>query len=244
MRVFISHSHEDKQIVSRITDDLRKHGIQVWLDEDLISPGEQWADKISEAFENSNAILVIISHNTAESRWQTSEIAFAVATQRRDPSKRIIPVLIDRQADVPFFLKDLVYCDLSSESQYEHSFELLLRALTKQPKMMMDIKEADHRKIAVIRAEKELLRHDVEILDRRKAVWTSTVLGASASIIAALVTLFFGGIATIPWIVSVFKEYGSWLAGVLIGATSSLIALLVARRFQNRSARKERGNGK
>lgn len=244
MRVFISHSHEDKKIVRRITDDLRKCGIQVWLDEDLISPGEQWADKITEAFEKSDAILVIMSHNTAKSRWQISEIAFAVATQRKDPSKRIIPVLIDRQADVPFFLKDLVYCDLSSETLYQENLELLLRALTKHPKVMMDVKHADRRKIAAIRAEKELLRHDVEVLDRKKVVWTTTVLTATASIIAALVTLFFGGMATIPWIVSMFEEYGAWLAGVLLGVTSSLVAFLVARRLQNRAARKEGGNGK
>jgi len=239
MRVFISYSHEDKQIVKRISEDLRRQGVQAWLDEDLISPGEQWIDKLSEAFESSDAILVIMSRNTAESRWQTSEIALAVATQRKDPSKRIIPVLVDRQADVPFFLKDLVYCDLSSEDKYEQSFELLLHTLTKPPKVIMDMKETDRRKIAMIKVQKELHRHDVEMLDRRKLIWMSTV-GVTVTVLAALATLLAFSVTAGVSIFVVFNKYGYFLAGVLLGITCSVVVHLVARVFYyRRTVRKE-----
>lgn len=239
MKVFISHSHDDKQIVRRIVDDLNKNGVEVWLDENLISPGELWTDKITEALQSSDVILVIMSRNTSESRWQTFEIAFSVAAQRGDPSKRIIPVLVDRQADVPFFLTGLAYCDLSSEEKYKHNFESLLRVLSSQSGSTIDMKEADRRKIEAIKTEKEMFQNAMEGLAKKKAIWTSTVLGASASAIAALVGLVVGSIAIVPSMVAIFKRYGDLLAGVLVGVISSLIAFLVARRVQNRATRKE-----
>ena len=240
MRVFVSHSHDDKQIVRRIVQDLQRHGVEVWLDEDLILPGEQWTHKITEAFENSDAILVIMSRNTVKSQWQTSEIAFAVATQRTDPSKRIIPVLVDKQADVPFFLKDLVYCDLSSESEYENGFGLLLRVLTDQPKEMMDTEETDRKRIAAINVGKELLRYDVGILEQRKAVWMYMLSGITSTVFAALFTFIVVSLPLRDFIVGLFKKEGYFLAGSLLGIICSVVVFLVARGIHIRiGVRKE-----
>lgn len=131
MNVFISHSHKDKEIVRRLANDLRKYDLDIWLDEDFISPGDLWTDKINDSLDKSDVILVIMSHNTAESRYQTSEIAFAIASQRKNPAKRVIPVLIDKRAEVPFFLKDILYCDLSSKDKYEQNLESLVQTLLK-----------------------------------------------------------------------------------------------------------------
>ena len=243
MRVFISYSHKDKDIVRQIADGLRQHGVEVWLDEDLIAPGEKWIDKINEAVEGSDAILVIMSRNTAGSRFQASEIAFAIATQRKDPGKWIIPVLVDKQADVPFFLKDISYCDLSSEDQYAKNFSSLIQTLSRPPRSGHDVRVSDRRLIEAIKAEKEILRHDLEALDRKKAVWTSTVLGAIASVLAALVTFTVGTFSTVKWMVNIFREWGDFLSGLLVGSLCVLVAFLVAKQLQKKSARKEVGDG-
>lgn len=242
MKVFISHSHKDKEVVRRLADDLRRYDFDVWLDEDLISPGEQWTDKINESLESSDVVLIIMSHNTSESRFQTSEIAFAVASQRKHPSKRVIPILIEKNAEVPFFLRDIVYCDLSSKDQYENNLKSLVQALSRSSIPPTDFKASDSKRIETIRAEKQMLQHEKNALDRNKAVWTSTVLGALATVIAALATFFIGTTATnvsIGNFLSCFVKDNSFLSGVVVGAICSIVAFIVARKFQNRSVRKE-----
>lgn len=246
MKVFISHSHKDKEVVRRLADDLRRYDFDVWLDEDLISPGEQWTDKINESLESSDVVLIIMSHNTSKSRFQNSEIAFAVASQRKHPSKRVIPILIEKNAELPFFLRDIVYCDLSSKDQYESNLASLIQALSKSSVPPKDFKVSDSKRIETIRAEKQMLQHEKNALDRNKAVWTSTVLGALASVIAVLAT-FFIAIATMATNVSIGNFLScvvkdncfGFFSGFAVGAICSIVAFIVARTFQNRSVRKE-----
>ena len=244
MNIFISHSHSDKATVRKIAEDLKRHGITIWLDEELITPGDNWLDKINSAVENSDAILVIISRNTEQSRWQTSEIAFAVSAQRQNSTKKIIPILIDREAEVPFFLKDRLYCDLSSKDTYARNFDQLIKALQKPIETPEDIEKAEKTKIESIRVQKEILESDVKELDRKKALWSSSIFGAIASIIAAFVALSFGFLTKFQWSLEWLKFSNEFVIGVLVGVVSSLIAVIVSRAFHKRATKRGAKNGK
>jgi len=244
MNIFISHSHSDKATVLKIAEDLKRHGITTWLDEELITPGDNWLDKISRAVENSDAILVIISRNTGQSRWQTSEIAFAVSAQRQNTTKKVIPILIDKEAEVPFFLKDRSYCDLSSKDAYARNFDQLIKALQKPIEAPEDIEQAEKTKIESIRVQKEFLESDVKELDRKKALWSSSILGAIASMIAALVILSFGFWTKFQWSLDGLKFSNEFVVGVLAGVVSSLIAVMVGRAFYKRTTGRGAKNGK
>lgn len=240
MKIFISHSHKDKEFVRRLADDLSKEGFDVWLDEDLISPGEQWTDKINEAIENSDVVLIIISSNTSESRFQASEIAFAISSQRKHPSKRIVPVLTEKNAELPFFLRNVVYCDLSSKDKYESNFKSLVRALSEPSGPAKDLRGSDLRRIETIKAEKQMLQHEKNIFYKNKVIWTSTVLGMLASVIAALVTFFIGfaaSNASLGNFISYVIKKNSFLSGVVLGATCSIVAFIAAKKYQNRFVR-------
>lgn len=249
MKIFISHSHKDKEIVRRLTNDLRKYDLDVWLDEDLISPGDQWADKINESLDKSDVVLVIMSNNTAESRFQNSEIAFAIASQRKNPSKLVIPVLVDKRADVPFFLKDVLYCDLSSNEKYDHNLKSLIQTLSKPLESPRNWEDSDLKRIETIKAEKQMLQYEENKLNNSKAIWTSTVLGALSSVVAALVTYFIGLTASsnnqyFGDFVSFIIQNNRFFGGVVVGATCSIVAFFVARKFQNKTVRKEGKHGK
>jgi hypothetical protein len=46
MRVFLCHSSEDKAAVRELENRLRQDGIETWLDENRLLPGEEWDDAI------------------------------------------------------------------------------------------------------------------------------------------------------------------------------------------------------
>jgi hypothetical protein len=64
--VFLSYVHSDKSRVREIATDLRIAGLDVWLDEDELLPGQDIHKKIEEAIKRSDAMLVFVSKNTKE----------------------------------------------------------------------------------------------------------------------------------------------------------------------------------
>jgi hypothetical protein len=49
--VFLSHSHEDREIAEAITSVLRSHGVPVWYSPASIMGAQQWHDEIGLALE-------------------------------------------------------------------------------------------------------------------------------------------------------------------------------------------------
>ena len=48
MKAFISHSSKDKKFVVRLANDLSGRGIDVWLDQWEIQPGDKFVEKLTE----------------------------------------------------------------------------------------------------------------------------------------------------------------------------------------------------
>jgi hypothetical protein len=57
-RIFLSHSSQDKDSVRRLAEDLRRVGIEVWLDEWEIRVGDQISRKIQEGLKNTDYLAV------------------------------------------------------------------------------------------------------------------------------------------------------------------------------------------
>jgi hypothetical protein len=86
--LFISYSRQDSEIVQRLSNDLKEHGINTWIDESSIRGGEDWEERILEAIEVSAAVLAILSPNAFKSDWVRNELVFA-----HENSKPIIPII-------------------------------------------------------------------------------------------------------------------------------------------------------
>ena len=244
MDIYISYSHKSKEFVRRLSSDLRENEFSVWIDEDIISAGEKWSDKITETIEQSDIVLVVLSKDSLTSSFQSSELAYAIASQRKKLNKKVIPLLLDKAAELPFFLKDVVYIDFSENEKYKERFVLLLQALSKQHSVDNGHFSSDRRKIDAIKAEKEFLILEREDLAKKTNIWFSTVMGTIASVIAVLVTFLAGAIASKSWLVKIFNDWGDFLLGVLVGSLGALAGFLVSRQVQHRSLKKEMGDGK
>jgi len=105
-----------------------------------------------------------VSGNTASSQWQTSEIALAISEHEKDTSKKVIPVIIDRKAEIPFFLRSLQASDLSDEKAYTNNFPQLVQALQHSVSVVDGVRITDSVRVEVLKAQKRMLNKEVEAL--------------------------------------------------------------------------------
>ncbi|MEE9233833.1 MAG: toll/interleukin-1 receptor domain-containing protein [Candidatus Acidoferrales bacterium] len=87
-RIFLSHSGTDKEWVKWIASNANNIGIHVYLYEHDPQPGTLIADKIKQAIQNSDALVVLLTRNSQFSPYVQQEIGFAEANR-----KRIIPLV-------------------------------------------------------------------------------------------------------------------------------------------------------
>lgn len=99
-QVFISyandkgnHSNKDRQVADRIYSALSGKNIRCWLAHKDIPGGERWINKMLDAIEEAQLVLLVFSANANKSQWVMREINHAL-----DKQKTIIPFAIE---DVP-----------------------------------------------------------------------------------------------------------------------------------------------
>lgn len=108
-KVFLSHASEDKKrFVIPFATELRKQGIEVWLDKWEILPGDSLVDKIfEEGLKEADAVIVVLSRLSVEKPWVKEELNAAVVGRIAKKTK-LIPVVID-DCEIPESLRSLVW---------------------------------------------------------------------------------------------------------------------------------------
>jgi hypothetical protein len=107
MQVFISHASSDKTLAEHLAADLQKSGINVWDAYRSLFPGDNWALETGKALESSDAMVVLLTHNSPESQTIKQDVQYALTSGNY--RGRVLPVLVDLvtfQAgkDVPWIL--------------------------------------------------------------------------------------------------------------------------------------------
>jgi TolB-like protein len=86
--IFLSYSRDDLPIARRFAEAFEREGLSVWWDQTL-NPGEAF-DKVTErALEEANAVVVLWSKHSVDSRWVRAE-----ATQANS-NGTLVPVMIE-----------------------------------------------------------------------------------------------------------------------------------------------------
>lgn len=110
--VFLSYSHEDKEIVRAISSELREKGIDIWIDEEGLRTGDNIISEVSKNIDSADFLAVFISKKSRESYWGRTEVNIAMSrrlSERGGPV--ILPILLD-DVEVPALLRDVMYLDL------------------------------------------------------------------------------------------------------------------------------------
>jgi hypothetical protein len=124
--VFLCHASADKPFVRQVCNDLAEAGHKVWMDEFEIAVGDSIVEKINEATNNADALVLFVSASAVSSDWVKREWQSALARQLSGTPIRILPAVIE-ECQHPSLLSDIKYADF--RSSYQAGLEGLLDAL-------------------------------------------------------------------------------------------------------------------
>lgn len=127
MKVFISHSSKDKIFAEKLSRDLLKLDLGVWLDTWEIKAGDSLISKISAGLSESDYIIIILSNNSILSEWVNRELNYGLLEEINNSHVKVLPVIID-DCNVPVFLNDKLYADFRND--YQSGFNVLVEALS------------------------------------------------------------------------------------------------------------------
>ena len=103
-QIFMSYAHADKDVARKLSSLLQKAGYNVWTDEEVL-PGSDWLSDIKRALDTSDAMVVLLSPETPQSRYVQHEIEYALTNERFNG--RLIPVMLAATKKFPWILESL-----------------------------------------------------------------------------------------------------------------------------------------
>jgi len=129
--VFLSYSMNDSKDVEKIARYLGDSEVPVWFDKWAIVPGDRWQERIEQALNESQVILIFVGKEPI-GNWQNTEIKAAIqqAMSSTQP-KRIIPILLPGSSphNIPLFLKGILFVDFTGGVDNARSLNRLISTI-------------------------------------------------------------------------------------------------------------------
>ena len=130
--LFISHASNDKNTYVRgLYEALSQLGINIFYDEDSITWGDRWKDKILEGTASSEFAIIVISNSFFGREWTERELHEFLQRQNDSEQKMILPLLFgvsQEQLEEKYpQLADIQYLDTT-----KHSFESIAILFAKE----------------------------------------------------------------------------------------------------------------
>jgi len=129
LKVFLCHSHTDRDVVHALYARLKKDGVNAWLDVENLQPGQNWQHEIRKAILKSDMVIICLSRNFNKQqgyRHKELKIALEKAKSILEDTVFVIPVRLEK-CDMPESLSHLHRVDLFKTGGYKK----LISALSK-----------------------------------------------------------------------------------------------------------------
>jgi hypothetical protein len=125
-RIFVSYNRKNIEFCKRLTDELLKRDLDLWVDWEDIPPTVDWLKEIEKGVEEADTFLAIITNEWIGSRNCTIELEYAVKN-----GKRLIPVVPYDivWGDVPPDLALLNFIFFTEKFDFNQQLEKLFTAL-------------------------------------------------------------------------------------------------------------------
>ncbi|WP_295793545.1 toll/interleukin-1 receptor domain-containing protein [Mucilaginibacter sp.] len=122
MKVFISHSSDDKRFVRTLKADLNENGINTWVDEDELNFGDSLVEKLELSIDDTSHFIVVLSESSINSEWVQRELARVLKSFQ----KKIIPIKY-KKCEIPKELQHMLFADVSDIARIVDGDRLILR---------------------------------------------------------------------------------------------------------------------
>lgn len=117
-----------KGSLSILRQRLRANGVDAWLDQWEMKPGDSLVDKIfEEGLKDARAVIIVLSSISVQKPWVREELNASVVS-RISRGTKLIPVVID-ECEVPESLQSTVWQKIDSLVDYSESFQRILSAI-------------------------------------------------------------------------------------------------------------------
>lgn len=114
-QVFIAYAKEDRANARKLYRLLKKHGLEPWMDEEKLLPGQNWPRAIERAIEVSDYVLMCFSRRSVGKRgFFQSELRYALDVAAYMPLDKIflLPVRLS-ECEIPLEIaRTTQYIDL------------------------------------------------------------------------------------------------------------------------------------
>ena len=120
LSIFLCHSKSDKPKVRDLYQRLRAEGIDPWLDEEKLLPGQNWELEVQKAVRSSDIVIVCLSRTAInKAGYIHKEIKYAldIADQQPENTIFLIPVKFEK-CEVPERLCKWHWVDLFKDDGY------------------------------------------------------------------------------------------------------------------------------
>ncbi len=132
LKIFLSYAREDMGMAKQLYNDLKRYGLDVWLDAESLLPGDRWKDKIQDAIENCNYFIALLSTKSVNKKgFVQKELKTALEVLDLFPSSErfILPIRLDDCEICERKLKEHHWVDLFPESKYQNGLRKILQVV-------------------------------------------------------------------------------------------------------------------
>ncbi len=175
VKIFLTYSHDDSELSTRLVRDLRKFGLEAFFDVESIKGGDRIAEKISEGLANCDVYIPILSFKALESLWCRDEINAAIALSNdstRNGRPKIMSVLAEdcRSAMWPLLRGRLYF-------RFEGRYEAALKELVERGLGLGVSSAVSQTKTIVRKAEIQSVKADFDVEKNQKGILIHLVFG-------------------------------------------------------------------
>ncbi len=133
LQAFLCHTSADKPAVRVLYKRLIADGVDAWLDEEKLLPGQNWRLEIPNAVRDADVVIICLSnHAITKEGYVQKEISFAldIAQEKPEGVIYIVPVKLEA-CEIPARLSDFQCVNLSFDGKRfdELAYNRLLSSL-------------------------------------------------------------------------------------------------------------------
>lgn len=168
LKVFLCHSHMDREPVRALYTRLVNDGVDAWLDKEKLLPGQDWELEIRKAVRQADVVVVCLSKQFNQAGFRQKEVRLALDTAMEKPEGEIfiIPARLE-ECDNLESLRKWHWVDLYEDDGYEKFLRALyvrgdrIGAITYSLRKS-DIEAERTRQISFLRSQAVKLENDLE----------------------------------------------------------------------------------